>query len=201
MGKWVPQRICPVSSGGKTVGSRERIRDIDPSERQQLNNKLRVRRIFIIVGMEMFLISSELLAFRSLNHFSDGFPHLVGTLLQRLAVVADVVSAASKQTPHPLVTGTLKGVVRGPAGEAICNVKMRVEQWYIDQGTPHFLTEIVAFTDEKGAFSVNVPAGVYDVLVSRPDYEPVAKKLKVVSGRGTILNLQLKTSKLTEFIE
>jgi hypothetical protein len=104
-------------------------------------------------------------------------------------------------TPQATSTGTLRGIVRGPAGELASEVKVRIEDWYFDQGKPHFLTEIVLYTDQKGEFSVRVPAGVYDVMVSRPDCEPVAKKLKVVSGKDTIFKPELKISKLTEFIE
>jgi len=104
-------------------------------------------------------------------------------------------------SPQVKLTGTLKGVVRGPAGELANEAKVRVEQWYFNEGKPHFLTEIVLYTDQKGEFSVGVPAGAYDVIVSRPDCEPVAKKLKVVSGKETIFKPQLKGSKLTEFIE
>src|ERR1700676_5353457 len=103
--------------------------------------------------------------------------------------------------PQANPTGTLKGFVRGPAGELASEVKVRIEDWYFDQGKPHFLTEIVLYTDQKGEFSVRVPAGVYDVIVSRPDCEPVAKKLKVVSGKDANFKPQLKISKLTEFIE
>jgi hypothetical protein len=66
-----------------------------------LDNRLRARRILVIVGIGTFLISSELLVFRSLNHFLDEFAHGMGTLVQRATVVVNVVSAASKLTPHP----------------------------------------------------------------------------------------------------
>ena len=107
------------------------------------------------------------------------------------------------QSPPPQTppTGTLKGVVHGPGGELTAEVKVRIENWYFDQGAPHVLTEIVLYTDRKGEYLVKVPAGVYDVLVSRPDCEPVAKKVKVVSGKETSFNPHLKGSKLTEFIE
>jgi len=55
----------------------------------------------VIVGIGAFLISSELLAFRSLNHSLEGFADVLGTLFQRATVVVDLVSAASKVTPHP----------------------------------------------------------------------------------------------------
>jgi hypothetical protein len=66
-----------------------------------LDNKLRIRRILVIVGIGAFLITSELLVFRSLNHFLNGFAHGTGTLFQRTAVVVGLVSAASKLAPHP----------------------------------------------------------------------------------------------------
>lgn len=110
-------------------------------------------------------------------------------------------SGTESPPPQTPLTGTLKGVVYGPAGDLTADVKVRVEKWYFDQGAPHFLTEIVLYTDQKGEFLVRVPAGVYDVLVSRPDCEPVAKKLKVVAGKETNFNPHLKISKLTQFIE
>jgi len=106
-----------------------------------------------------------------------------------------------QSSPQATLNGTLKGVARGPAGELRNEAKVRVEQWYFDEGKPHFRTEIVVYTDRKGEFSLRVPAGVYDLIVSRPDCEPVATKLKVVSGKETIFKPQLKGSKLTEFIE
>jgi hypothetical protein len=66
-----------------------------------LDIKLRIRRVLVIVGIGVFLISSELLVFRSLNHFLEGFADGMGTLFQRATVVVELVSAASKLTPHP----------------------------------------------------------------------------------------------------
>jgi len=110
---------------------------------------------------------------------------------------------SSPQSPRPQAppTGTLKGVVHGPAGELTAGVKVRVENWYFDQGAPHVLTELVLYTDQNGEFLARVPGGVYDVFVSRLDCEPIAKKVKVVSGKETSFNPHLKGSKLTEFIE
>ena len=66
-----------------------------------MDNKLRIRRVLVIVGIGAFLISSELLVFRSLNHSLEGFADVLGTLFQRVTVVVDLVSAASKVKPHP----------------------------------------------------------------------------------------------------
>ena len=65
-----------------------------------MDNRLRARRILVIVGIGTFLISTELLVFRSLNHFLDGFDLGMRTLVQRATVVVEVVSASSKLTPH-----------------------------------------------------------------------------------------------------
>ncbi len=95
---------CDLSRA--TVDTQEIFSGIDCAERQQLGNRLRARRILVIVGIGTFLISSELLVFRSLNHFLDGFTHGMGTLVQRATVVVDVVSAASKLIPHPAAANT-----------------------------------------------------------------------------------------------
>src|SRR2546428_713617 len=98
--------------GGRTEDSKvnsplhngqEKFSGIDCAERRQLDNRLRAR-ILVIVGIGVLLISSELLAVRSLNHFLDGFAHSMGTLIQRTAVVVDIVSAASKLTTHSAAT-------------------------------------------------------------------------------------------------
>jgi hypothetical protein len=122
---------------------------------------------------------------------------LVGFVFLFLSLFTSNQSPASQST-HP---GTLKGVVTGPSGELAQNVKVRVEQWYSDEGKSRALTEVVSFTDEKGEFSVSVPAGVYDVIVSAPACEPVAKKLKVISGKDTSFNPKLRITKLAEFIQ
>ena len=65
-----------------------------------MDNRLRARRILVIVGIGTFLVSSELLVFRSLNHFLDGFAYGMETLVQRATVIVVVVSAAPKLTPQ-----------------------------------------------------------------------------------------------------
>jgi len=72
-----------------------------------LDNKLRIRRI---LGMGAFLISSELLFFRSLNQSLDRFAHGMGTLFQRATEVIGLVSAATKPTTRPN-TGQSGGTV------------------------------------------------------------------------------------------
>ena len=78
-----------------------------------MDNKLRIRRVFVIVGIGAFLISSELLVFRSLNHSLEGFAHGMGTLFQRATVVVDLVSAASKLTSPPPQSQTIPEQIWG----------------------------------------------------------------------------------------
>ena len=56
----------------------------------------RIRRILVLAGIGAFLISAELLAFRSLNRSLDEFAEGMAILFQRLSVAVDLVSAASK---------------------------------------------------------------------------------------------------------
>jgi len=78
-----------------------------------LNNKLRIRRVLVIVGIGALLISSELLVFHSLNHSLERFADGLGTLFQRATVVVDLVSAASKLTPHPHQGQTIPELIWG----------------------------------------------------------------------------------------
>ena len=60
----------------------------------------RARRMLVIVGIGAFLISGELLTFRSLNQSLDEFAHSMGNLLQRLNIAVGVVSAVTKPVPQ-----------------------------------------------------------------------------------------------------
>src|SRR5260370_8263305 len=90
---------------------------------------LRSRRMLVIVVIGAFLISAELLAFRSLNHSLDKFAHSTGTLFQRLNVAVDVVSAASKLVPqHASGSGSFRWNWRDSqelkADESLRNAKL-----------------------------------------------------------------------------
>jgi hypothetical protein len=69
----------------------------------------RRRRILVIIGIGAFLISAELLVFRSLNRSLDKFAHGMGTLFQTLNLAVNFVSAASKLVPqHAPVSGNFQ---------------------------------------------------------------------------------------------
>lgn len=45
------------------------------------------------------------------------------------------------------------------------------------------------YTNEAGDYKVDLPAGLYDVFVSRADSEPTAKKVKVDSEKETTFDV------------
>jgi hypothetical protein len=46
-------------------------------------------------------------------------------------------------------------------------------------------------TDKKGAFSVIVPSGFYDLFVSKPAFTPVAAKVHVQPGKQSPFDAKL----------
>ena len=83
------------NDSGTKASIEEAFPGIDCAEGRQLDPAPRFRRILIIVGIGAFLVSAELLAFRSLNRSLDRFAKAMETL-QRLGVALNLVSAASK---------------------------------------------------------------------------------------------------------
>lgn len=53
-----------------------------------------------------------------------------------------------------------------------------------------------AETDNQGRFSVEAPAGVYDVFVSSEGFDPTCRKLKVRLGKTFVYNVELKANTL-----
>ncbi len=106
-------------------------------------------------------------------------------------------SLSAQQPP----SGALKGVVLGPQGGVAPETQIRIEDWYFDQGKPHVIANIVVYTDSRGEFSLPLAPGVYDVVVSRPDCEPFAKKIKILAAHEEQLKPKLKASSFAKFIE
>ena len=97
--------------------------------------------------------------------------------------------------------GALKGHIHGPAGGLGFESQVRIELWNFDEGVPHTIVDKVIYTDSEGNFSVQLAPGVYDVFVSSVEGEPVAKRLKIISGKETTFSPKLKRSPLTEYIQ
>ncbi len=99
-------------------------------------------------------------------------------------------------------SGTLKGTVVDPTGAVVGGALVIIEHWDFDPVTRHMTArpEAPMYTDQDGRFSVELPVGDYDVLVSTAVFSPIAKKIRVKTGRETVLRLKLKFDPLTEFI-
>lgn len=74
-------------------------------------------------------------------------------------------------------------------------------QWYFIDGEPRTTVDKAVYTNEAGDYKVDLPAGLYDVFVSRADSEPTAKKVKVDSEKETTFDVKLVASPAAEFIE
>jgi hypothetical protein len=68
-----------------------------------------VRRIIVIAGIGVFLISAEVFFFRSLNQSMDQFAHGIRSVFQSLDTALSVVSAASKLMPQNPAAGKPHG--------------------------------------------------------------------------------------------
>lgn len=60
-------------------------------------------------------------------------------------------------------------------------------------GTPH---DVIVMTDSKGEYSAEVPAGFYDVFVSKMAFTPTASKVRVKKDRRITYNSTLKPDPL-----
>src|ERR1035438_7359865 len=100
-------------------------------------------------------------------------------------------------------SGNLKGTVTDPAGAIIpYDVLVRVEHWGLDKSTDHYVVdEKTAYTDGKGEYSLQLPAGVYDILFSSAPFSPVAMKVEIKTGKVTSLSPKMKYDRLTKFVE
>ena len=56
--------------------------------------------------------------------------------------------------------------------------------------------DIIATTDSSGKYSVNVPAGFYDVFVSAMAFTPTAAKVRVKPGKSAAFGATLKPDEL-----
>jgi len=123
---------------------------------------------------------------------------LVVTVLWVLALsVSWQIPGVSGQTQ----TGILKGHVVGGNGEPGASTQIQVEQLdFADPSSPKVFEKRI-YTDQNGNFAIELPAGVYDLFVSRVETVPVARKIRIRPSSETIINLKLKVSHLADFLE
>ena len=76
---------------------------------------------------------------------------------------------------------TLTGEIRDSEGAVIANARVLLHWDSSGSAVGHlgFKQDVIAVTDASGHYSVNVPAGFYDVFVSAPAFTPIAAKVIV----------------------
>jgi hypothetical protein len=97
--------------------------------------------------------------------------------------------------------GTLSGTVRDSEGAVISNAHV-VVHW--DSSGSNYLKDnlgikqdIAATTDSSGHFSVEVPAGFYDVFVTAMAFTPRCDKVRLRDQEARIYDVKLKISPVT----
>lgn len=100
--------------------------------------------------------------------------------------------------------GTLGGVVRDGSGAILPDASILIQHWQPD---PNNLSRVVAVTepiiyaDNQGRFSVDLPAGLYDVFIAYPSLSPWARLVKVSPGKTSSFDCELAFSPLVKMIE
>jgi hypothetical protein len=96
---------------------------------------------------------------------------------------------------------TITGQVTDPIGAAVQNARVLVH--WDPSGSSVGLTDnvgikedIVVVTDTDGHYSVDVPAGFYDVFVSAMAFTPTATKVRVKENHTTTFAAKLKPDAL-----
>ena len=94
----------------------------------------------------------------------------------------DVTGGAARVTvKHAIKPGQLRGLVRAFSGKAIAAASIRVEPLGIE-----------AKTDADGVFTIDVPPGAYEVVVTAPGFAQQRRKMQVEQNGVTILNADLR---------
>jgi len=59
---------------------------------------------------------------------------------------------------------------------------------------------MAAHTDTNGQFKFQLAPGIYDVFVSGSAFSPVARQVKVESGKETVFNSELRFGRFVKLI-
>ena len=99
--------------------------------------------------------------------------------------------------------GTLRGVVRDPAGAVVADATVLVQYWERKDGSlsrPIPLMEPLILTDSQGRFSVQLPPGVYDVFISFPVFAPTAQEVRIEADKETVVECDLNPSRFAKYV-
>ena len=123
--------------------------------------------------------------------------------MRRLPAKAQIVLLFISVMSNASDIASVKGQITDPAGAVLQHAMIRIESWEVDKVTGHdrVKAEFVVYSGANGRFLQELSPGLYDVFVSSPAFTPVAKKIKIESGRETLLNVEMKFDPLVEFVE
>jgi hypothetical protein len=99
--------------------------------------------------------------------------------------------------------GTFDGLARDGTGAVLPGATILIQHWKLNSRgrQPRPVAEPLIYSDSSGRFVARLPPGLYDVFVSYPTLSPIAKKIKVESGKETSMDCQLPFSPLVESVE
>jgi hypothetical protein len=98
--------------------------------------------------------------------------------------------------------GSLHVVVMDSSGAVIPNASIRVGHWEMVNGAPPTLKEdSSARADQYGSYTITLKPGTYDVFVSFSIFTPVAKKVKIESGKPAEFSPKLEIDPLEKSIK
>jgi hypothetical protein len=111
---------------------------------------------------------------------------LLRVLVVLAAFVALYLPGASEAQEPPL--GRINGHVIDPMGAAVPDAKV-----FIHKSSPSDdNVRLVAHTDSTGYFTISLPEGGYDVLVTAPGFAAAVNTLSVIGGRSAKVDWKLK---------
>ena len=118
--------------------------------------------------------------------------------LRALAVVTIFVGFCSAQTS----IGKLTVTVEDATGAIIPGASIRLQHWEYDHGQhARLVQDVTVTTDAQRHMSGELQPGVYDLFVSASAFEPVAKSVKIESGKQTQVISKLKMNRYVSFAD
>ena len=97
---------------------------------------------------------------------------------------------------------TLRGIVRDPNGALLKQAVLVIQRWASDSiHGPRPEPPLAIEPDYQGRYTVNLPPGVYDVLVSSPCCSPQVKQVRLLPGENVQFNPDLTFSHGTKTLD
>ena len=116
-----------------------------------------------------------------------------------MIMILPLLSQVVAQSQAP-ASGTLKGTVTDETGAVIEGILIRIVSWGPNERRRIVESEMAAHTDTKGQFKFELAPGIYDIFVSGSAWAPIAKQVKVETGKETVFNPKLKLGRFIKLI-